>query len=460
MIHLFERAGLKIALDVGSGAVHVLDDASYVLLGSVTEEDLKNNAFPLLKDAAANNFSLEELRDSFEELVELYNAGLLFADDSYKEYKDQIDADAPIKAMCLHMAHDCNLRCKYCFASTGGFGGYRKLMSFDVAKKAIDRLVELSKGRRNLEVDFFGGEPMMNFDVVKQTVEYARGIEEKAGKNFRFTITTNGLLLKDEHIDYINKEMSNVVLSLDGRKEVNDRLRIRVDGSGSYESIVPRFQKLVQSRGNKEYYVRGTYTRYNLDFDKDVLALYDLGFKQISVEPVVGPETDDYSIRMQDIPAIEESYARLMDEMLKRKKAKSGQFNFFHFMVDLDNGPCAIKRLKGCGSGNEYVAVTPDAEIFPCHQFVGDSSFQMGTVEEGITEHEMKMDFAKANLFHKPTCEQCWAKLFCSGGCNANNHTYAGSMYEPYQLACELEKIRLECSIAIQAILSMAATAQ
>lgn len=454
MIHLFERAGMKIALDTGSGAVHVLDAPAYDMLLLLTEEELKSAKLTSNLSEFKNNHSNTDVESLFNELVALTKQGLLYADDSYQEFEERVSEDAPVKAMCLHMAHDCNLRCKYCFASTGDFGTGRKLMTFEVAKQAIDNLVKLSGNRRNLEVDFFGGEPMLNFEVVKQTVEYARSIEKENNKNFRFTMTTNGLTLNDENIAYINKEMSNVVLSIDGRKEVNDRMRVRVDGSGSFDSIVPKYQKLVQNRGDKEYYVRGTYTRYNTDFDKDVLELYDLGFDQISVEPVVGPETDDYTIRPEDIPAIEASYERLMNSLIQRRKARKDNFNFFHFMLDLENGPCAIKRLKGCGSGNEYVAITPDGEIYPCHQFVGNEAFIMGDTDKGLTNKELKETFAKGNLFHKPTCLQCWAKFFCSGGCNANNQNFNNSIYDPYKLSCELEMIRLECAIALQAALA------
>ncbi|MFV0413845.1 MAG: thioether cross-link-forming SCIFF peptide maturase [Oscillospiraceae bacterium] len=457
MIHRFERANMYLALDTGSGAVHVLDKPAYALLGIVTLKELAQKELAAANEQALQQlyaeFGKQQVNTTFEELCALFQEGLLYSDDSYSEFKEKL-GDSPIKAMCLHMAHDCNLRCKYCFASTGDFGGGRKLMPLETAKKSIDLLISLSKGRRNLEVDFFGGEPMMNYAVLCQTVEYARAIEKQEGKNFRFTVTTNGLSLNDRNIEMINREMSNVVLSLDGRQSVNDKMRLKIDGSGSYDTIVPKFQKLVQGRGDKEYYVRGTYTRDNLDFDKDVLELYNLGFDQISVEPVVGPETDDYSIRPQDIAAIEQSYTRLMQEMAKRKRSRAGDFNFFHFMIDLDNGPCAIKRLKGCGSGNEYIAITPDGEIYPCHQFVGKPEFIMGSVDAGITKPELKKTFADANLFSKPTCMECWAKFFCSGGCNANNYAFNGSILEPHKLSCELEKIRLECAIAMQALLA------
>lgn len=454
MIHMFNRAGMNLALDVGSGAVHILDKNAFTMLSTLSKSELQSGTGDERLAQILPGVAPAQAAQIYGELAKLTQDGLLYADDTYAEFGAQLDEDAPIKAMCLHMAHDCNLRCKYCFASTGGFGGTRKLMDLETARAAIDRLLQLSGNRRNLEVDFFGGEPLMNFDVLRETVAYARTQEKTHGKNFRFTVTTNGLNLNDEIIDFINREMSNVVLSIDGRKQVNDHMRPTINGKGSYDAIVPKFQQLVAGRGDKEYYVRGTYTRYNLDFDKDILQLYDLGFTQISVEPVVGPETDDYSIRQQDIPQIEQSYTRLMQELVARRKNKQNDFNFFHFMVDLDNGPCAIKRLKGCGSGNEYVAVTPDGEIYPCHQFVGQPDFIMGSAADGIWNRQLKQDFARANILHKPECGSCWAKLFCSGGCNANNHAFNGSIYTPYRLACELEKIRLECSIAIQAALA------
>lgn len=454
MVHTFERAGLKIALDVGSGAVHVLDDIAFALLSQLPGAAFAADGTLLPQQMAQFvQFDAAQVQETHDELKKLAAQGLLYSDDSYREFAGSLGV-APVKAMCLHIAHDCNLRCRYCFASTGDFGGTRKLMSLDVAQKAIDLLVRLSEGRRNLEVDFFGGEPLMNFDVVKQTVDYARSLEQQAGKNFRFTVTTNGLALNDDIASYINREMSNVVLSLDGRKRVNDTMRPMISGKGSYDAIVPKYQALVQGRGDKEYYVRGTYTRDNLDFDQDVLEMYNLGFDQISVEPVVGPETDDYSIRDSDVAEIEASYTRLMEDMIQRRKAKNGDFNFFHFMLDLDNGPCAIKRLKGCGSGNEYLAVTPEGDLYPCHQFVGNEEFIMGTVDFGITQPQIRETFAQANLLNKPDCQDCWAKFYCSGGCNANNHSFNGSILKPHQLSCRLEKIRLECAIAIQAVLS------
>ena len=368
MIHKFKAKDLNIVMDVNSGGVHLVDDVTYDVLDDVLppfEKECPSEVIEKLSD----RYSEEEIKEAYEEICELYEEKTLFSDDIYGDYANTA-VMSPIKAMCLHIAHDCNLRCKYCFASTGDFGTGRKLMPFDTGKAAIDFLLEKSVGRENLEVDFFGGEPLMNFQVVKDIVEYARSKEEEFGKHFKFTITTNGMLLNDENIDYINKEMYNVVLSIDGRKEVNDRMRTRVDGSGSYDKILPNFQKLVQKRGNdKEYYVRGTYTKYNLDFADDVMHLYEAGFDQISVEPVMEDPKVEYALTEEDLDTIYQEYDRLTDKIMEIKK--KGEFiNFFHFMIDLDQGPCVVKRLRGCGSGNEYVSITPDGDIYPCHQFV------------------------------------------------------------------------------------------
>ena len=359
--------------------------------------------------------------------------------------------------MCLNIAHDCNLRCSYCFAAQGDFGHGRKLMPFEVGKAAIDFLIEHSANRHNLELDFFGGEPLMNFEVVKQVVAYARSIEKEHHKNFRFTITTNGLLLTDDKIDYINREMSNVVLSIDGRKEINDSLRFRVDGSGSYDAIVPKYQRLVEKRRNgkfDQYYVRGTFTKENLDFTKDVIHMRELGFDQISIEPVVAdPALLPVALTEEDLPRICEEYENLAKEIIHRKRGGDA-FNFFHFMLDLDQGPCAIKRLRGCSCGNEYVAVTPEGDIYPCHQFVGMDEWKMGSVLDGSLDQEKKQLFSKTNVYEKPECRTCWAKFYCSGGCNANNLQYAGAILKPHKLSCALEQKRLECAIMMKAALA------
>lgn len=451
MIHKYTLNGYRIVLDTNSGAVHVFDEAPYEMLNyldsTVPQEPPKE-----LKEALAGRWDDEVFNEAYEELRELYQQGLLFSEDGYERFSDMM-VNSPVKAMCLNVAHDCNLRCEYCFAAKGDFGCGRKLMPLEVGKKAIDFLIEKSAGRRNLEMDFFGGEPLMNWDVVKELVLYAREQEKLHNKNFRFTITTNGLLLTDDKIDFINKEMSNCVLSLDGRKEVNDRLRVRVDGTGCYDQIVPKYQKLVAERGDKDYYARGTFTKYNLDFTEDVLHMADLGFDQVSVEPVVSDEKLDYSIKAGDLPRVCEEYEKLANALIQRRKEGKG-FNFFHFMIDLNQGPCAIKRLRGCGCGNEYVAVTPEGDIFPCHQFVGDDQWKMGNVLDGTFNLPMKERFAKANVYSKPECRDCWAKFYCSGGCNANNWQYEGDILKSHTISCELEKKRLECAIMMQAALA------
>jgi uncharacterized protein len=447
MIHKYKLNGYNIVLDVNSGAVHVVDEITY---------DLLDNVEPPFEDACPEKvikkfsrfYTEDDIRTCYEEIKELYKDELLFTEDTYEALAD-VAIESPIKAMCLNIAHDCNLRCAYCFASTGDFGTGRKLMSFETGKKAFDFLIEKSGNRQNLEVDFFGGEPLMNFDVVKQLVEYGNQLGKEHNKNFRFTITTNGLLLDDEKIDFINKEMKNVVLSIDGRKEVNDKLRVRVDGSGCYDKIVPLYKKLVEKRGDQEYYVRGTFTKYNQDFSDDVFALLDEGFDQISVEPVVGDSTDPYALTEKELPNIFREYDRLSKRILEYEKSGK-KFNFFHFMIDLDQGPCAIKRMRGCGCGNEYIAITPDGDIYPCHQFVGMEDYKMGNLDDGTFNPEMKKEFAKAHIYTKQECRECWARFYCSGGCNANNYEHMGNILKSYKIACELEKKRLECAIMLK----------
>lgn len=448
MIHKYKLGGFNIVLDVNSGGVHIVDELTYDMLDNVElpfEEKCPEKVIKKL----SKYYSVDEIESCYNEIVELYNDQILFSEDDYEKYADYSVA-SPVKAMCLNIAHDCNLRCKYCFASTGDFGKGRKLMTFETGKKAIDFLLEKSLDRKNLELDFFGGEPLMNFDVVKQIVEYARSREAEYGKKFRFTITTNGVLLDDDKIDFINREMSNVVLSIDGRKEVNDYMRKRVDGSGCYDKIMPAFKKLVEKRGDKEYYVRGTFTKNNLDFSNDVFDLYNNGFDQISVEPVVCEASADYAITEKELPAIFKEYERLAERILENEK-KGKKFNFFHFMLDLDQGPCAIKRLRGCGCGNDYVAITPDGDIYPCHQFVGIEEFKMGNIDEGTFDTKMKSYFSKTHVYTKPECKKCWAKFYCSGGCNANNYQYAGDVHNAYKLSCQLQKKRLECAIMLKA---------
>ena len=449
MIHKFKAKDICILLDTNSGGVHVIDDVTFDLLDHAEppfEKECPKNVMDILKE----NYTEEEIKEAYADILELYDNKLLYSDDVYGDYSKTV-VESPIKAMCLHISHDCNLRCKYCFASTGDFGKGRKLMPFEVGKAAIDFLLEKSVGRENLEVDFFGGEPLMNFDVVKQIVEYARSKEEEYHKNFRFTITTNGMLLDDDTIDYINKEMYNVVLSIDGRKEVNDRMRVRVDGSGCYDRILPKFKKLVDGRGDKEYYVRGTYTKYNLDFSEDVMHLYEAGFDEISVEPVIESPEEAYAITEEDLDQIYAEYDKLVDRIgAIRKNGK--HINFFHFMIDLDQGPCVIKRLRGCGSGNEYVSITPDGDIYPCHQFVGHDEYKMGNIEEGTFNNDIKKEFAGCHVYSKPACQECLARFYCSGGCNANNFVFNGDIHKAYELSCKIQRKRIECAILMKVL--------
>lgn len=449
MIHKFKAKDICILLDTNSGGVHVIDDVTFDLLDHAEppfEKECPKNVMDILKE----NYTEEEIKEAYADILELYDNKLLYSDDVYGDYSKTV-VESPIKAMCLHISHDCNLRCKYCFASTGDFGKGRKLMPFEVGKAAIDFLLEKSVGRENLEVDFFGGEPLMNFDVVKQIVEYARSKEEEYHKNFRFTITTNGMLLDDDTIDYINKEMYNVVLSIDGRKEVNDRMRVRVDGSGCYDRILPKFKKLVDGRSDKEYYVRGTYTKYNLDFSEDVMHLYEAGFDEISVEPVIESPEEAYAITEEDLDQIYAEYDKLVDRIgAIRKNGK--HINFFHFMIDLDQGPCVIKRLRGCGSGNEYVSITPDGDIYPCHQFVGHDEYKMGNIEEGTFNNDIKKEFAGCHVYSKPACQECWARFYCSGGCNANNFVFNGDIHKAYELSCKIQRKRIECAILMKVL--------
>lgn len=452
MIHKYKQLGLNIVLDVYSGSVHVVDDVFYDML-SFTEEPFSEEKYtlPYFISKMSDKYKTEEITEAFEEMINLFSQGILFSEDLYAGIAKHWNKKSVVKALCLHIAHDCNLRCKYCFADTGEFHGKRSMMSSEVGKKAIDFVIANSGSRKNIEIDYFGGEPLMNFGVVKEITEYAKEQGKIHDKNFRFTITTNGILLNDEVKDYINKNMSNVVLSLDGKKETNDRMRYRVDGSGSYDSIVPKFIDLAESRNQDNYYVRGTFTSKNLHFSEDVLHMADLGFKQTSVEPVVAPETEDYALKKEHIPTVFAEYEKLAEEYVKRRKEGKG-FNFFHFMVDLQQGPCVIKRLSGCGAGHEYLAVTPDGDIYPCHQFVGNEDFKMGSVFDGKLNEDIRSGFEKSNVYTKDKCKDCFAKFYCSGGCSANAYNFNKDINKPYDLACEFEKKRVECAIAIEAI--------
>ena len=458
MIHKYFLNGYYIVLDVNSGAVHVVDKLFYDMLDQV-EPELPAECPQSVIDAFAKDYSGDAIRETYGEMVALKENGQLFTEDDYAQFANMM-VSSPIKALCLNIAHDCNLRCKYCFAGKGDYCQGRMLMTEEVGKAAIDYLLHYSQGRHNLEVDFFGGEPTINFDVVKKVVEYARSKEKEFDKKFRFTITTNGLILNDDMMDFINREMYNVVCSVDGRKEINDRVRARVDGSGCYDAIIPHFQELIRRReasGNDEnwqYYVRGTFTKYNKDFGNDVMHMFDLGFDQISFEPVVADAKQPYALTYEDLPDVFAEYERLSKLIIENKKSAGKHFNFYHFMIDLDQGPCAIKRLRGCGCGNEYVAITPDGDVYPCHQFVGHEEWKMGNVLDLSINKEMKDNFARATVYHKPKCQECWAKFYCSGGCNANNWQYMGNILDSFDLACEMEKKRLECAIMIQAALA------
>lgn len=451
MIHGYKSNGYNIILDVNSGSVHVVDELTYDVI-HLYENKSREDVVETMK----TKYSPEDINEVLDEVENLKEQGQLYAEDEYQQYiKNFKQRKTVVKAMCLHIAHDCNLACKYCFAEEGEYHGRRALMSLEVGKKALDFLIENSGNRVNLEVDFFGGEPLMNWDVVKELVKYGRSKEEEYNKKFRFTLTTNGVLLNDEIMEFANKEMANVVLSLDGRKEVNDAMRPFRNGKGSYELIVPKFQKLAKEREEKNlsYYVRGTFTRDNLDFSKDVIHYADLGFKQMSIEPVVGSEDEIYAIREEDLPKIMEEYDALAKEYIKRHKEGNG-FNFFHFMIDLEQGPCVAKRLSGCGSGTEYLAVTPWGDFYPCHQFVGNEKFLMGNVFKGIDRTDIQDEFKLCNVYAKPKCRECFARYYCSGGCAANAYNFHQDITDAYDIGCEMQRKRVECAIMIKAALA------
>ena len=447
MIHQYKNNGYSIVLDVNSGSVHVVDDLVYDVIAKLDQGATEEETTAALKAV----YPEQEIAEAMEECRELKDAGVLFTEDVYeKAIIDYKARKTVVKALCLHIAHDCNLACKYCFAEEGEYHGRRALMSFEVGKKALDFLIANSGSRRNLEVDFFGGEPLMNFDVVKQLVAYGREQEKIHDKNFRFTLTTNGVLLNQDIQNFANKEMGNVVLSCDGRREVHDFMRPFRGGQGSYDKILPKFKAMADSRNQTNYYVRGTFTHFNTDFAADVLSLADEGFKQISVEPVVAPDTEDYAIKESDLPKIMEQYDILAKEMLKREKEGRG-FNFFHFMIDLSGGPCVAKRLSGCGSGTEYLAVTPWGDFYPCHQFVGQEEFLMGNVDEGIIRTDLQEEFKCCNVYAREKCKDCFAKFYCSGGCAANAYNFTGKITDTYDIGCEMMRKRVECAIMLKA---------
>lgn len=452
MIHQYKLGGYNLVLDMASGSVHSVDNVAYDVIAMFkthSREEIKKEILNKYKgDPTVTEAELETL---FSDIEALKQNGKLFSKDIYENKAfDLKNRHTEIKALCLHVAHTCNLTCDYCFASQGNFCGERGLMSFDVGKRAIDFLIEHSGNRKNLEVDFFGGEPLMNFEVVKQIVAYARSIEGKHGKNFRFTLTTNGVLIDDDVIDFANRECHNVVLSLDGRRQVHDRLRKTANGKGSYDLIVPKFQKMVEKRGGKGYYIRGTFTHNNPDFTNDIFHMLDLGFTELSMEPVVCAPNDPYALTDEDIEIVCRQYEILAEEMIKREKQGRG-FTFYHYMIDLTGGPCIYKRISGCGSGTEYFAVTPWGELFPCHQFVGDETYSMGDIWKGITNQEKQQQFKLCNAYAREECRDCWAKLYCSGGCAANAYHAAGSISGVYEQGCRLFKKRMECAIMVQA---------
>ena len=457
MIHQYKLHGYNIVLDVCSGAVHAVDDVAYDIIEMFEECDRETVLDQIKKKYAGKDGITEaDIEECYAQIEELRDAGELFAPDTYEPMAGDLKAKTAgvVKALCLHIAHTCNLNCEYCFASQGKYKGERAVMSFEVGKRALDFLIENSGSRHNLEVDFFGGEPLMNFDVVKQLVAYARSVEKEHGKNFRFTLTTNGLLIDDDVIDFANRECSNVVLSLDGRREIHDRYRVDYNGKGSWDRIVPKFQKLVESRGGKDYYMRGTFTHQNPDFLEDIKVMLDLGFNELSMEPVVCAPGDPSELTADDMKIVMKQYEELAALMLERGRAGK-PFTFYHYMIDLEGGPCIYKRISGCGSGTEYMAVTPWGDLYPCHQFVGDDKFKLGDIYNGVTNTEAQQCFANCNVYARPECRDCWARLYCSGGCAANAYHSTGSVTGIYKQGCDLFRKRMECAIMLAVARSM-----
>ncbi|GKX66036.1 thioether cross-link-forming SCIFF peptide maturase [Inconstantimicrobium mannanitabidum] len=447
LIHKFCLDDSYYVIDVNSGSLHIVDELIYDMLDTVDKLQDKNEIINRLKD----KYDVKELEEAYLDLKELEEEGMLYSEDLYEDIAMNDKSENYVKALCLNVVHDCNLRCKYCFADEGEYKGCRKPMSAEIGKKAIDYVIRKSGPRKNIEVDLFGGEPLMVFDTIKEIVDYAREQEKIYKKNIRFTMTTNCTLLDEEKMEYLDKNMGNIVLSIDGRKSVNDAVRVRIDGSGSYDRILPRIKDMISRRDkSKQYYVRGTFTRNNTDFFEDIMALANEGFKEISVEPVVLPDEHELSLRKEDIPQIFEQYEKLYHEMLKRRK-EGNEFKFYHFNIDLNGGPCVYKRISGCGAGHEYVAVTPDGEVYPCHQFVGNKDFLLGTIFDDEIKEDIVDNFKNAHIYNKPKCRDCWARFYCSGGCQANNFNFNGDIHIPYEIGCELQKKRIECAIALKA---------
>lgn len=448
MIHQYKQGGYNIVLDICSGSVHVVDEVAYDII-ALFEANSREDVLRIAGEKYPE-ISAEELAECYDQVLELKEAGKLFAEDSFEPMAGELKQKTAgvVKALCLHIAHTCNLNCEYCFASQGKYHGERAVMSFEVGKRALDFLIENSGSRRNLEVDFFGGEPLMNFQVVKELVAYARSVEQQKGKNFRFTLTTNGILVDDDVIEWANRECSNVVLSLDGRKEIHDRYRVDYAGNGSWEKIVPKFQKFVEARGGKDYYMRGTFTHANPDFLNDIQQMLDLGFTELSMEPVVCADDDPSALTEEDLPIIMEQYEKLAEKMLEHDKLGK-PFTFYHYMIDLTGGPCIYKRISGCGSGTEYMAVTPWGDLYPCHQFVGEERFRLGDIWEGVTNTNIQKEFANCNVYAHPECRDCWARLYCSGGCAANAYHATGNVTGVYEYGCKLFKKRMECAIMV-----------
>ncbi len=452
MVHCYKQGGLNIVVDTYSGAIHAVDEIAFDIIDkfeSCEKEEIVD--FILSKYSDNTAVTIEEIEECYDEILTLKNDGKLFASDVFEHMAGELKARTSnvVKALCLHVAHTCNLNCAYCFASQGKYSGERAVMSLETGKRALDFLIENSGSRRNLEVDFFGGEPLMNFDVVKELVKYARQREKQTNKNFRFTLTTNGMLIDEDVIDFANKEMSNVVLSLDGRKEIHDKYRVDYNGQGSWEKIVPKFQQLVKARGGKEYYMRGTFTHENPDFLKDIETMLDLGFSELSMEPVVCAPNDPSALTSDDLKIVMEQYEQLADLMLLRQK-EGKPFTFYHYMIDLSGGPCIYKKISGCGSGTEYMAVTPWGDLYPCHQFVGDEKFLLGNIWDGVTNTDCQDKFRLCNVYAHEECRDCWAKLYCSGGCAANAYHATGEITGIYKPGCELFRKRMECAIFIE----------